>query len=236
MKTNILTLLITALLLSACYTTQNFSLSPNEPVNSFWSDGKLYSYEELDSVIVSIGFDSHKNGELIFDLAIDNRTDSIIEFDPSEIYAFSYKSDMDAVMAYRPTSTNSVIDSLTDRRQQEEKRVKRNNALGVLLGVAVIVAAVAIAASSDTETDVDDDLIESSGTFFEMSDDDSSPAIDEIEWNKYYWEHEVMQKSVIESKNIKMGKIHLRIPESPKYKIYIPVNNRVYGFSFTPQQ
>lgn len=237
MKTNLLFIIAITLLLSSCYTTQNYSLSPHEPVYSFWEDGKQYAYSELDSVIVSIGFDAYYNNEFILDLAIDNRSDSAFFFNPSEIYVFRYNSNSTLVdkMAYHPSEPHGVIDSLIANKERQEKKIKRNTVFGIILGVAIVTAAVAIAASGDAEPETAEALIDSqieTQSIINETHYEAKSSIDEIEWQQDYWKNGVMHETTIEADSIKFGKIHLRIPYSPRYVVYIPVNNRVCRFAF----
>ncbi len=237
MKPYFLLLLAIPLFFSSCYTTQHYSLTPHEPVYSFWEDGKQYSYNELDSIIVSIGFDSYENKEFIFDLAIDNHSDSAIKFDPSEIYVFRYDSNstLESPITYHPSNPTYIIDSLERQKEKERKRITRNTVFGVILGIAVVTAAVAIAVSDDAEPETAsmliDDQIETQAIINETC-DEARGNLDDIEWQKYYWENEVMNKNIVESNSIKYGRIHLRIPYSPKYIVYIPINNRICRFAF----
>lgn len=214
-----------------------YKLKPYEPVHSYWENGIETAFQETDSVFVSVRFDQYRNGEYILDLAIDNQSDTVINFDPIQIYMILYSSDsiLAQQIRYHQIEPQHYIDSINKKIKQQERRVNRNIAFSILMGVAHAAAEVSTLGDEEVSHEEKTELRASSmDAQLAMAEGrhDAWSEIDYLEYQKQYWKCDVWQKTSIEPNEIKYGKIHFRFPYAPQTRMYIPVGNRIFRFAF----
>jgi hypothetical protein len=226
------------LLLAACYTpSQVYRLEPAEKERTFVEQGKPFAYKGIDSVIVSVGFDTHLDNEYILDVTIDNQSSDSISFNPSDVYLFRYSSDTSLAVQklYFAVNPEIRIDSIQKSVVKEEKRAQRNAIFSILIAAAYLTTEV-VAATSDNISYETMEAVRATHTVTQMVLDESRiEAADNINYlyfSKDYWHCNALRKSQIMPKTFYSGKLHFKVPYSPLYKIYIPVNNHTYRFDF----
>ena len=47
-----------------------------------------------------------------------------------------------------------------------------------------------------------------------------------------YWHQGALNKSTVNAGTYERGMVHFKVPESPYYKVYMHLGERVYSFSF----
>jgi hypothetical protein len=195
---------------------------------------------DRSDVIVSIGYDGTLNNEFVFDLTIDNQSDSTIIFDPTRAYLFCYdtNSTLTADALYSANHPDSVVNSLSSEIDSLDKNVKANTFFSVLLGIAYISAEIAMAGSDAPP--VSRELLRA-GHFTSqvLLDEKRFQDIEDIENLSYARcrvDEDIMRETVVEPGRYHTGKLHFTIPKSPYYKIYIPVNENIYSFRFKTSQ
>lgn len=227
-----------SLLFSGCYTEQEvYNLEPDTPANSFWENGKQFVWDNEDSVIVSMGFNSSYPGEVVMDVSIDNRSGSPVTFDPSLVYLFRCNTDTSSPVPHIYYATNPVKqeDSLQHAIKQEKRNIRGNVIFSALLGVAYVATQFVPVNTEmphyNRRGAVDfANAVAQSGLAQARENDMAN--IDAMHGNINYWQKGALNKSTVNPGGYERGMIHFKVPDSPFYKIYMHLNDRVYSFTF----
>jgi hypothetical protein len=226
------------LILSGCYApTQIYRLEPSDDENIFTENGKPFAWKSIDSVIVSVGFDTHLNNEFILDMTIDNQSNDTFSFNPSEAYLFLYSSDTSLAeqKIYFAIDPEKRIDSIQSTIIHENKKVKRNAVLSILFAAAYLTSEV-VAATSDNISYETMEAVRATHTLSQLLLDESGYSaannIDYLYFSDGYWHCNAFRKTGVEADTFYTGKIHFNVPYSPLYKVYIPVNGHIYRYEF----
>ncbi|HBH49863.1 MAG TPA: hypothetical protein DDX98_14555 [Bacteroidales bacterium] len=215
---------------------QEIHIKPDIHHNIFKEYGRLFAFENENNIIVSIGFEGKLENSLIFDITIDNQSDTVVYFNPSEIYAFCYDTSGSIVAEkmHVVLPADSVLRGLNVEIEKHDKKASNYNLLSMLMGVAY--AATDIALASNGASGSSRDLLSVSHLAGQIIVDEvrakSIEEADKLSHTRYHMNSEIFCNSSINAKSYRTGKIHFTLPESHYYKIYIPVNNQVYSFRF----
>jgi hypothetical protein len=229
-------LLVFPFLLIGCYTYQVYRLEPSETENTFTEQGRPYSYQRIDSVIVSVGFDTYLENEYIFDVTVDNQSNKLLTFDPAQAYLFCYASDTSLLekKIFFAIDPENRIDSIQYSILTEQKRARRNTIFSIVLAAAYITTEVA-AVNSDISYETMEAIRAThtiSQAILDESRADALNKADYLYFTQDYWHCNAFRKTMIQADTFNTGKIHFKVPYSPLYKVYIPVDGQIYRFNF----
>jgi hypothetical protein len=221
--------------LPGTYSQSNYILLPTETSWTFEENGQQFSYLPIDSVIVSIGFQSYTNGEYIMDMTIDNQSADTLFFDPESVYLFRYNGDsLLEKKLYHVINPEKVLDSISESYEYQETRIEKNIFLSFLAGVAYITAEIAGLSGK-----IDYDAMEAIRfghslvqAGLEHIRYDAENNIYNLDFAGDYWTKGAIRKTTIRPYSFQSGKIHFRVPYSELIKIYMPVENNLYHFTF----
>ena len=222
-----------------CYSTQtqSYKMEPYQPVYCYWDRNIQYSSDEVDNTVVSVGFNSYFNNEFILSLNIENHTDSTLLFDPHHIYAVPYINDTlpESNPVYYPLEPKIVMENLNKKIAGERGKIFGNIVLGIFVEAVAITAEEAIFDSEKpsvlaAETvRIGNDI---SQICIQEANFNAIDNIDEYKYMREYFSQAIIRKSVIESGSSLYGHIHLKVPRAPQYRLYVPINDRVFRFAF----
>ena len=220
-----------------CYApTQVYRLEPSEDQNTFVEQGQPFSYKNINDIVVSIGFDTYMDNEYIFDVTIDNKSDSTFLFDPSQAYLFRFANDSSLAeqKIYFAVNPETAIDSIKKTVALEQKKVKRNAIVSVILAAAYITTEV-VAANNDVSYETMDAVRSAHDLSQMVLNESRNESIDHIHYLYFtddYWHFEALRNTEVKADTFYTGKMHFKVPYSPVFKLYIPVNSNTYRFSF----
>ena len=246
MKTNTL-FLVFFLLVTGCYSTSEYGkyhfLKPYEPVYSYWDNGREMMCNTSDGIFISMGFHAYDLNfkEFILDVVIENNSDSAVLFDPSAIDIFRYANDQTLAKhkIYHPIDPLEKIDSLNKLIKAQNRRSNGNLALGIFCGLLQVTSEVAYIASKD---DTPEERQATRANYAETRESIQETRsrienkINDLRYRQNYWAEDVLWKSAINEGETLSGKLHLPVPLSPQYRVYIPINKRVFRFAFIGEE
>lgn len=218
---------------SVLKTTQ---LEPYHPKQSFKEQDREFSFEDKNGVVVSVAYDGILDDNIVFDVTVDNRSDSAILFDPSRTYLFCYDTNnrLSQEALYFTNNPDSVLVNLSSDIDQIDSKLKKNSLLSVFLGLAYITAEIAMAAHDVPE--FDQELLRASHLTSQIILDETRindlNKMDNLSYTRCKVEEGIYRTSSIEPSGYHSGKLLFSIPTSPYYKIYIPIEGNVYSFRF----
>jgi hypothetical protein len=221
----------------ACINCNIFAqIEPYNSENYFFEEGKPFAFKERAGVIVSLGFDSYLKHELVFDLTIDNQSDSMVIFDPSQVYIFSYPSDtsLSAEALYFTQNPDSILMDINKEIDSLDKKVQTNSIISFILGLAYMTADIVMAGGDMPY--YSRDIVGVSHLATQIILDQSRIAklkkIDNLSYVRCRTEEDIYRTTSIEAGNFHSGKLHFPIQQASYYTVYVPVNNRIYNFRF----
>lgn len=231
-------ILLFSLVFTGCYAPQQaYKLEPDAPAHSFWQNGTQYIWDNEDSVIVSMGFKSIYPNEVVMDVGVDNRSQNPVIFDPSLVYLFRYESDTSEPVhqIYYATDPVKQEDSLTHSIEHEKKKITGNVVFSVILGAAYIATELATD-NAESPRYVNHDALGFTHAVIQSglanAREESMENIDEMNGDIKYWQKGVLNKSTVNPGSYEQGMVHFKVPDSPYYKVYMHLGDRVYCFAF----
>ncbi len=217
------------------YSQSDYVLLPTETSLTFEENGQQFSYQPIDSVIVSIGFQSYTDGEYVMDMTIDNQSADTLFFDPESVYLFRYNGDsLLEKKIYHVIDPEKVLDSISQSYEYQETRIEKNNFLSFLAGAAYITAEIA-GLSGKIDYDALDairfghSLVQAG---LEHVRYDAENNLYTLDFAGDYWTKGAIRKTTVLPYNFQSGKLHFKIPYSEFIKIYLPVEDNLYRFAF----
>lgn len=244
MKRKVLILSISAVIINFISLPEAFNqnrsyLLPAESTNVFVENGQEFVYQSIDSVYVSMGFYSYNDDEIILDITIDNQGSDTLHFDPQLVYMFRYREDtLEEKRLYYALDPETVLDSIYFTQQTEESQLKRNVFFSILAGAAYITAEIAGIAG-----DIDYDMLEA----VRFTHDVVQAGLDYSRYNTHnklynldfagdYWLKGAIRKTQIYPNTFESGKLHFVSPKSKLLKIYVPLEDKLFRFTFESQE
>jgi hypothetical protein len=211
-------------------------MEPSESENTFFEQGIPYAFKNIDSVIVSVGFDTYLNNEYILDATIDNQSGRLMHFDPSQAYLFCYSSDttLQEKKVFFALNPEKQLDSIQQSIIKEQKRMRRSAIFSVVLAAAYLTTEVA-AVNSDISFETMEAIRAThtvSQAILDESRTEAMAAVDYLYFSEDYWKCNAFRETMVQADSFQTGKIHFRVPFSPIYKVYIPLDGQIYRFTF----
>lgn len=222
-------------ILAGCTTTQYIKFEPINQQNIFWENDRKIAYQNNDSVIVSVAIHCFDKKAYSLETTIDNQSNHPVVFNSKEVYLFRYNSDslLAEKKVYFATDPLSDYHNYKEIKSSEEEEVSGISLLKMVAGAAYAAAKVAsigneaIAEGMDVITSVRD--VAQQGI-----EDKRAKKIENLENTSdeslitYYQWNEIS----IEPGDFSIGNILLKVPYSEYYKVYLPINNRIYQYTF----
>ncbi|MBN1117082.1 MAG: hypothetical protein JXA77_07755 [Bacteroidales bacterium] len=216
--------------------SQAVPLVPYLASNTFEEYGRVFAYENIDDVIVSIGFESYNKNEFILELTIDNQSDDTIFFDPAEVYAFRDWENFTVIddQLYFAVNPEVELDSIYQTAMVEEQIIKDTKKASIVLGIVYVAAEIA-GISSDASYNTMEfvrgahDLAQFG---LAVSREEARNKLCNIYHYEDYWVNGALRTTIIPPGKYDSGKLHFRIPKAEIYKIFLPVEDRIYRFGF----
>jgi hypothetical protein len=216
-----------------------FNLLPVESNNVFIENGQEFVFQSIDSVYVSVGFNSYNDNEIILDITIDNQGSDTLHFDPQSVYMFRYNEDTLAEKRlYYAINPETVIDSIYYTQYTEETRLKRNVFFSILAGAAYITTEIAGIAGN-----IDYDMLEAvrfTHDIVQIGLDHSRyhtrDRMYNLDFAGEYWLKGAIRETQIYPSSFESGKLHFISPKSELLKIYVPIEDNLYRFTFESQE
>lgn len=235
MKT--LKLLAILFLAASCVPPQQITrLEPCGTNNLFSDHGKNFSWDKKDQVIISVGYSGKINKDQVFEVTIDNQSDSAIFFDPEQSYIFCYDTNAQLIsnFLFYSTPPDSVLLDYSEKIDSMNKRVITSSIFSILLGVAYIAADVAIAESNLSPATRDLLAVShmSGQAIMDASRQYNLEEMDKMSYDRDYVAKEIIRRTRIEPGTFYTGTLHFKVPDSPMYKLYLPLNQRVFSYRF----
>lgn len=228
--------LLLILLLSSCYTTQVYKFEPYNSQNLIYEQGKKIAYQDNDSVIVSVAFNSYKDGVYSLETTIDNQTSHPVIFDPKNVYLIRYNTDSsmaDGAIHYA-INPQKDIDSINKKITSQQNKLAGNTVFSIFLGMAYIAASVASINNEELAESMD--AIAATHEVAQITLDAARSAniakMDELAYEKDNVLNSSLQEITIEPGGFTGGNLRFYVPYSAYYKIYLTANNRIYRFTF----
>jgi hypothetical protein len=244
MKRKILVFSIIAVILNFIYLPNAFNQNgsyflPAESNNVFIENGQEFVYQSIDSVYVTMGFYSYNEDEIILDITIDNQGSDTLHFDPQSVYMFRYSEDtLEEKRLYYALDPETVLDSIQYSQYTEETRLKRNVFFSILAGAAYITAEIAGIAG-----DVDYDMLEAVRFTHDVvqigldySRHNTHNKLYNLDFAGDYWIKGAIRETQIYPDSFENGKLHFVSPKSQLLKIYVPIEDKLYRFTFKSQE
>lgn len=210
-------------------------IAPVENDKVFVEGDQKYTYQVYDEVFVSIGFISHRNGEYVFDMTIDNQSEDTLEFDPGEIHLFRYAQDTLAEKRiYYAQNPELVLDSIDFTIDDKKDKIRNNTFLSLVLSALYITTEIA-----GFNEEMDYGTIEAIRFGHDLSQiglgiarEEKAEKIYELEYAGDYWLKGTIQHCVVPPNTYESGRIHFKVPQSEILKIYVPIDSRIYRYTF----
>ena len=218
-----------------CQNNSQHSLVPGENENVFEDHGQIFTYQAKDEVYVSIGFSSHTDGEYIFDMTIDNQSDDTLAFNPAQIHLFRYNQDTLAEKRiYYALDPRLVLDSIDNSIDERENKIKNNTILSIFLGAIYLTTEIA-----GFNGDIDYGALEAirfthdvAQMGLDIARQESGEKIYNLEFAGDYWLNGALRQGIVYPHSFESGKIHFQVQQSEFFKINVPIDNRIYRFTF----
>ncbi len=218
-----------------CQDNNDHILVPGESENVFVDRGQEFTYQAKDEVYVSIGFNSHFNGEYIFDMTIDNQSDDTLEFDPADIHLFRYNQDTLAEKRiYYALNPELVLDSIDNSIEERKDKVRNNTLLSIFFGAIYVTSEIA-----GINGDMDYGVLEAirfthdvAQMGLDISRQQSGEKIYDLKFAGDYWLNGALQQGIVYPHSFESGDIHFKVQQSEYFKIYVPIDHRIYSYTF----
>jgi hypothetical protein len=216
-----------------------YTLTPDKNGKIFNERGRQFTYQAKDNVYVSIGYNNYRNGEYIFDITIDNQSEDTLNFDPQKIYLFRYNKDTLAEKRiYYALNPELVLDSIDYTIVKKEQKIKNNTFLSIFLGVLYLTSEVA-----GFNGDLSYEALETirfthdlAQIGLDIARQETGEHIYDLEFAGDYWLNGALNECIIIPHTFKSGKIHFKVPNSEVIKIYVPIEYRLYSYTFAEVQ
>ena len=237
MKKGILIVLIPLIGLFNSIYSQNKTqiIVPCENQRTFVDHNQTFTYQERDSVYVSIGFSSYRDGELIFDVTIDNQSSDTLAFDPGQIYLFRYaRGSLAEQKAYHPLDAQLVLDSIDYSIEKRTKKIKNSTVFSILLWAFYVSAEIA-GATGDMDYSALDAITvahDIAQTGLEIGRHNNEDKLYYLSFDGDYWLNRVLQEGLVFPHTFESGNIHFKVEQSEIFKIDIPIGYRIFSYRF----
>lgn len=225
-----------ALLFSACASIPVYRISSLEK-NKYFDSGREVISKEKDKVKILLNFESQSGTDLVFYLAVYNKSDASILIDPSAIYAEIKK-------AKHPGKINNKI-FVTDPEVEIEKIDKEinqtNSDQSLKTGIHVLESFANLAESIATigKNKTDEQIEEENRTSEDLQNsiDKDKTTYDEkmysLNEQKNYWGNDVLRKTTLRSNENISGYFHLHVNSNIfQFNLIIPIENDKFGFQY----
>lgn len=218
-----------------CQDDNLHKMVPCEKEYIFEDRGQTFTYQAKDDVFVSIGFNSHCNGEYTFDMTIDNQSDDTLEFDPAEIHLFRYNQDTLAERRiYYALDPELVLDSIDDSIDEREEKIRNNTLLSIFLGALYVTTEIAGANGN-----IDYGALEAirfthqaAQMGLDISRQQSGEKIYNLEFAGDYWLNGALHQGIVYPHTYESGSIHFEVQHAEFFKINVPIDHRIYRYTF----
>ncbi|MCF8372872.1 MAG: hypothetical protein K9H64_14715 [Bacteroidales bacterium] len=237
MKKGILIVLIPFVGLFISIYAQNKTpiIVPYENQRTFVDHNQTFIYQERDSVYVSIGFNYYRDGELIFDVTIDNQSSDTLAFDPGQIYLFRYaQGSLAEQKAYHPLDAQNVLDSINYSIEKRTNKIKKNTVFSVLLWAFYVAAEIAGATGDMNYNTLDAIAVahDIAQTGLEIGRQNNEDKLYYLSFDGDYWLNRVFKEGLIFPHTFESGNIHFKVEQSEIFKIDIPIGYRIFSYRF----
>lgn len=152
MKT-IIYIISTALVFTSCITSNPIvKLTPNiAPNQEYWKLGQQFVYAKTDNVWFDCAFNRKEGDKIVFDVKIDNQSDSAVLADPARCYQSVYGNDSLRITRNRAFDPEQVLLFLDMQERMAAQQASNAAALGVFTNLLTVGANIAVETSNKSE-------------------------------------------------------------------------------------
>lgn len=189
---------------------------------------------------ISVNFHTLENNHLDFFIYISNKSETVVEINPSEIsIEYLHKEELfdssiytNKSFALNPENEIEIIDGKIIKVNKDKKLLSCLNCLGATFSLVGIF-------TSPSNTSSTEKVAESIGTAIEYIGNQSfiekstEANIENLKERKYFWENSVLKKIYLEKDEDIGGRILVKFNEKyPFFRLFVPLDKKEYIFKY----
>lgn len=149
----IISILSAVLVFTSCITSNPVvKLTPNtSPNQEYWKLGQQFVYAKTDNIWFDCAFNRKEGDNIVFDVKIDNQSDSAVLVDPARCLQSVYGFDSLLVMRNRAFDPEQVLLFLDMQERMEAEQARNAAAIGLFATLLTAGANIAIETSNKDE-------------------------------------------------------------------------------------